>query len=80
VPKPRLFTPGAIKQLFRAVVEALTGKTPPPQPTQRRKRTEETRGGFKLARTAIRRVKRPPPRLPPPEMPLYDAEQHFWGE
>lgn len=39
----------AIKTLFREVMEALThrNKVPPPEPT-RRKREDETRGGFRL--------------------------------
>ena len=60
-PRSRHFLPGAIKQLFREVKTVLTGKAPAPQPTQRRRRTEETRGGFTLAaRKIVRRTVRLP--------------------
>jgi hypothetical protein len=55
------FLPGAIKQLFREVKTALTCDDPAPQPTQRRRNTEETRGGFTLtARKIMRRTVRLP--------------------
>jgi len=38
------------------VVDAITHRAP--VPAQRRRRTEETRGAFKLARVIVRRVKR----------------------
>ena len=44
----------AIKQLFREVKKALTGKTPATKPKRRRKRGEDTRGLFKkLARKIL---------------------------
>jgi hypothetical protein len=54
------YLPGVLKQLFRDVKKALTSKPPAPQPTkQRRRREEETRGGFRLAGVAVmRRVAR----------------------
>jgi hypothetical protein len=54
---PRSFA-GSIKQLFREVKRALTGKeSAAPEPKKRvRRRTEETRGAFRLARNIMLRV------------------------
>jgi hypothetical protein len=48
----------AIKQLFRDVKTALTGKAPAAQPTQRRRRGEDTgQAAFRMAaRKIVRRV------------------------
>ena len=51
-----------LKEQFRRLAQSLTPReAPTPQPAQRRRRTEETRGGFKLAaqqimRRAVRRL------------------------
>ena len=50
--KPRGFA-GAIKQLFRDVKKAITGEAPAPPP--QRRRTEDTRSGFRPA--AVRLVR-----------------------
>lgn len=49
-----------LKRQFRELVKAITPKAPAPQPTQqRRRRGEETRGGFRqFARTLTRKVAR----------------------
>jgi hypothetical protein len=62
-PKHRQFLPGAIKQLFRQLAKALT--LTPAQ--QRRRRKDETQGGFKLAFHKIMR------RIPRPETPPVEA-------
>ena len=51
--KPRLFLPSAIKQLFHEVKKALTFNAK--NPVQRRRRTEDTRSGFRAA--AVRLVR-----------------------
>ena len=58
-PKPRSMAGSlaeAIKQQFRKVAHAVTAITM--SPAQRRKRKEETKGSFKLARVIGLRVKR----------------------
>jgi hypothetical protein len=50
------YLPGALKQLFREVKKVLTCKAPAPEPTkQRRRRTEETRGSFRLEAVNVMR-------------------------
>jgi len=51
-----------IKERFRQLARSLTPReAPAPQPTLRRRRTDETRGGFKLAaRQIMRRAVRIP--------------------
>jgi hypothetical protein len=58
----------------------LTRRSPAPQPKARRRRTEETRGGFKQA--AVKILRRIMHKTPPAEAPVWDAMtwQHFWGE
>jgi hypothetical protein len=56
----RLFQPGAIKQLFRAVKNALT-RNDEPAPKVKRKRREETGRAFRMtARKLLQRVARIP--------------------
>ena len=56
----RLFQPGAIKQLFRAIKNALT-RNDEPVPKVKRKRREETGRAFRItARKLLRRVERIP--------------------
>ena len=43
------------------MAEAITGQPAPSYRAARKKRTEETRGSFKLVCTIIRRIHRPPP-------------------
>jgi hypothetical protein len=50
-----------LQKLFRKVAEAITGQPAPSYRAARKKRTEETRGSFKLVCTIIRRIHRPPP-------------------
>lgn len=58
---PHLFSAANIRELFGKVAEAVTGKPAPSYSAARRKRTEETRGGFRMARAIICRIHRPPP-------------------
>ena len=58
----RQFLPGAIKQLFRDLKIALTGKDEP-APEVKRKRRDETARGFRMtARKLVRRAVRLPAR------------------
>jgi hypothetical protein len=58
--RPRLFTAEAIKNLFRQVAKTVI-KDLVPKLRPRRKRTEETQGGFNaIARAIVRRVSRLP--------------------
>jgi len=60
IPARRLFQPGAIKHLFRAVKNAVT-RNRPAAPEMRRKRREETGRAFRMtARKLVRRVTRIP--------------------
>ena len=60
MPAARLFQPGAIKQLFRAVKNALT-RNHEPAPVVKRKRQEETGRAFRMtARKLLQRVVRFP--------------------
>jgi hypothetical protein len=55
--KTRLFSVDTIKNLFGQLAELVTGK-PTPSLTARRKRKEETRGGFMaLARAVTNKIK-----------------------
>lgn len=54
-PRPRLFLPGAIMQLFREVKKAITGEAPAPEPIQRRRRTEDTGRVFRMTAQKIMR-------------------------
>jgi hypothetical protein len=80
--RPPAYAGVTLRRQFREVVKTLTHKAPAPQPTPRRRRTEETRGGFRLfARKIMRRIMQKP--TPPPETsPVWDAmtQQHFWGD
>jgi hypothetical protein len=59
-PARRLFQPGAITHLFRAVKNAIT-RNCPPAPEVRRKRREETGRAFRMtARKLLQRVTRIP--------------------
>jgi hypothetical protein len=66
------------------VVKALTHHARAPQPTQRRRRTEETRGGFKLAavkimRRVVRSIFHPDNFTWDAPAELDDAQRlHFW--
>jgi hypothetical protein len=62
-PRPRLFFPGAIKQLFRQVKAALTpeAQAPEPKTRARRKGGEDTGRAFRMTATKImRRASRVP--------------------
>lgn len=48
----------SLRQLFRRVVDAITHRDPAPAPKRKRRRTEETRGAFTMARVIVGRVKR----------------------
>jgi len=51
-----------LRRQFREIVNAITRKAPAPEPQpSRRKRTDETRGGFKMAARITRRAARLPP-------------------
>lgn len=67
-----------IRQLFREVKKALTGKAPAPKPAQRRRRGEETRSAFRLAFQKIMRRIRPPATPPPPAESLWLADTMDW--
>lgn len=54
--KTRLFSVDAIKAAFRAAAKAVINKLAP-TPAQRRKRREETEGGFKMARAITVKIK-----------------------
>lgn len=57
----RRFQPGTIKQLFRDLKNALTGKDDQPAPEVKRKRREETGRAFRMtARKLMRRTIRLP--------------------
>ena len=79
---PPAYAGVTLRQKFREVVKALTRHAPVPQPTQRRRRTEETRGGFRLFAVKIKRRITHKPMPPPEAAPLWDAMmwQQFWGE
>jgi len=60
--KPRSAFTETLKRQFRETVKAITRKAPAPEPKpSRRKRTDETRGGFKMAARITRRAARLPP-------------------
>jgi len=60
--KDRTSFAAMLKRQFRQLAQSLTPREgPAPQPSQRRRRTEETRGGFNLAaRQIMRRAVRLP--------------------
>jgi hypothetical protein len=57
--KPRLFSAAKIKALFGQLAEAVTGKPTPALAAKRKRRREETRGGFMaLARSVTNKIRR----------------------
>ena len=62
--------------------QALTGKAPAPEPQpSRRKRSEETRGGFRLAASIMRRVRSIfHPWEPPDEFDDAQRQQLYWND
>lgn len=79
--KPRSFA-GAIMQLFREVKKAITGAAPAPHPRQRRRRTDETWRGFKMATGIMRRVVHSifHPWEPPAELDDAQRQQLYWND
>lgn len=61
--KPRPAFTETLKRQFREMVKAITRKPPAPEPTQPRRRTEDTgRSAFRMAaRKIVRRAARLPP-------------------
>jgi hypothetical protein len=57
-PKPRLFSAAKIKELFGKVAEAVTGKPTPLLAAKRKRRREETRGGFVALARVVTKIRR----------------------